>query len=64
MAVNATFRFYEELNDFLKKPYRKKAFIHTFNGLTTVKDAIESMGVPHTEIDLITCRLNRIGRIQ
>jgi len=60
MAVNATFRFYEELNDFLKKPYRKKAFMHTFNGLTTVKDAIESMGVPHTEIDLITVNGNPV----
>jgi uncharacterized protein with PIN domain len=60
MAINATFRFYEELNDFLKRQNRKKTFEHAFNGLTTVKDAIESMGVPHTEVDLITVNGNPV----
>lgn len=54
MPVSASFRFYQELNDFLKKPYRKHRFVITFNGTTTVKDAIESLGVPHTEVDMIT----------
>lgn len=60
MAIHVTFRFYEELNDFLKKQYRKESFHYTFNGLTTVKDAIESLGVPHTEVDLITVNGNPV----
>ncbi|MBN2272788.1 MAG: Mut7-C ubiquitin/RNAse domain-containing protein [Bacteroidales bacterium] len=60
MAINATFRFYEELNDFLKKQYRRHSFTYAFNGVTTVKDAIESMGVPHTEVDLITVNGNPV----
>ncbi|MGQ9798590.1 MAG: Mut7-C RNAse domain-containing protein [Ignavibacterium sp.] len=46
-------RFYEELNDFLPKEKRKKRFTHNFIDRTSVKDLIESLGVPHTEIDLI-----------
>lgn len=49
----ATFRFYEELNDFLPYGKRKSFFPYGFTGNPSVKDAIESMGVPHTEIDLI-----------
>jgi uncharacterized protein with PIN domain/sulfur carrier protein ThiS len=46
-------RFYEELNDFLPEAKRKKRFAHQFIDRTTVKDLIESLGVPHTEVDLI-----------
>lgn len=46
-------RFYEELNDFLPEERRKKLFIHQYKDRTTVKDLIESLGVPHTEVDLI-----------
>jgi uncharacterized protein with PIN domain len=49
----AEFRFYEELNDFLPLTRRKRSFTHGFNGTPTVKDTIEAIGVPHTEIDLI-----------
>jgi uncharacterized protein with PIN domain len=49
----AEFRFYEELNDFLPSARRKHAFTHTFHGTPTVKDTIEALGVPHTEVDLI-----------
>jgi len=48
-----TFRFYEELNDFLTPEKRKRAFSYRFVGTPAVKDAIEAIGVPHTEIDLI-----------
>jgi uncharacterized protein with PIN domain/sulfur carrier protein ThiS len=61
MPVKASFRFYEELNDFLKKQYRKHRFNITFHGATTVKDAIESLGVPHTEVDLITVNGNSVN---
>ncbi len=47
------FRFYEELNDFLPQERKKKLFPLTLNGNPSVKDAIESVGVPHVEVDLI-----------
>ena len=50
---SACFRFYEELNDFLRLNLRKKEQRYTFNGRPAIKDAIEAQGVPHTEIDLI-----------
>jgi uncharacterized protein len=46
-------RFYEELNDFLPEEKRKKKFTHQFIDRASVKDLIESLGVPHTEVDLI-----------
>jgi len=46
-------RFYEELNDFIPKVNKKKRFLHQFIDRTSVKDLIESLGVPHTEVDLI-----------
>lgn len=49
----ASFRFYEELNDFLPQNRRKKRFVHNFIDRTSVKDMIESLGIPHTEVDLI-----------
>jgi uncharacterized protein len=48
-----TFRFYEELNDHLKHDLRKRDIPRYFNNGQTVKDAIEKLGVPHCEIDLI-----------
>ena len=47
------FRFYEELGDFLAPGRRKRSFAHAFDGTPSVKDRIESLGVPHTEVDLI-----------
>ncbi len=49
----AYFRFYEELNDFLPPEKRKNLFEHKFQFKVSVKDMIESLGVPHTEIDMI-----------
>jgi uncharacterized protein with PIN domain len=49
----ATFRFYAELNDFLPRGRRRIAFSHAFQGKISIKDMIESLGVPHTEVDLI-----------
>jgi uncharacterized protein with PIN domain len=49
----AWFRFYEELNDFLPSARKKQSFSYSFSGNPSVKDIIESLGVPHTEIDLI-----------
>jgi len=49
----ATFRFYAELNDFLPPSRRQVPFAHRFDGRVSIKDMIESLGVPHTEVDLI-----------
>jgi len=49
----AYFRFYEELNDFLPQEKRKKLFLYEFNGTPSIKDAVEAIGVPHVEVDLI-----------
>lgn len=49
----ASFRFYAELNDFLAPERAGREFTYTFIDRTTVKDMIESFGVPHTEVDVI-----------
>jgi uncharacterized protein len=49
----AHFRFYEELNEFLPLQKRKTESVYQFNGTPSVKDAIEALGVPHVEVDLI-----------
>jgi uncharacterized protein with PIN domain len=49
----ARFRFYEELNDFLAPARRKCEFPYAFTGTPSVKDAIEAIGVPHAEVDLV-----------
>ena len=48
-----TCRFYEELNDFLPPARRKRDFRSEFKGRESVKDKIEALGVPHTEVDLL-----------
>ncbi|MEW5985927.1 MAG: Mut7-C RNAse domain-containing protein [Chloroflexota bacterium] len=48
-----TLRFYAELNDFLPHRWRQAAFVHEFKGRPSVKDLLEAVGAPHTEIDLI-----------
>jgi uncharacterized protein with PIN domain len=53
ITKRAWFRFYAELNDFLPSEMRMVAFEHRFIDFGPVKDMIESLGVPHTEIDLI-----------
>ena len=57
----AIFRFYEELNDFLPPECRKRAFPHRFRGSPSVKDVIEAIGVPHTEIDVILVDGRSVG---
>ena len=51
--LHARFRFYTELNDFLPPERRFTEFTYEFLDIATVKDRIESFGVPHTEVDLI-----------
>jgi hypothetical protein len=49
----ATFRFYAELNDFLSPEKRQQTIRYAFNGSPAIKDAIEALGVPHVEVDLV-----------
>jgi len=55
------FRFYEELNDFLPEGRRKRDFTVEVDRARSVKEAIESVGVPHTEVDLILVDGHSVG---
>src|SRR5262245_30662108 len=51
--MKVSFRFYAQLNDFLAPARRGTRFVHVLRNVTSVKDAIEALGVPHPEVDLI-----------
>lgn len=61
MSKTIRIRFYEELNDFLSRERKKKTFLHTCAGNPTIKDIIESLGVPHVEVDLILAGGRPVG---
>jgi uncharacterized protein with PIN domain/sulfur carrier protein ThiS len=61
MQGRATIRFYEELNDFLPPHLRKETFSARFQPGDTVKALIESLGVPHTEVDLVLVNGESVG---
>lgn len=46
-------RFYGDLNDFLLPARRRNCFVHSIKEPASVKDIIESLGVPHPEVELI-----------
>jgi len=47
--ATATFRFHGELADFIAREHRGVAFDYACARAATIKHAIESLGVPHTE---------------
>ena len=55
------FRFYEELNDFLPEQFFKEIYPFSFSGTPSVKNIIETIGVPHTEVDLIIVDGKSVG---
>lgn len=59
--VSATFRFYEELNDFLPAERRRQAFTCPCARAATVKHMIEALGVPHTEVELVLLNGESVG---
>jgi len=59
--ITATFRFYEELNDFLPKHRRKVDFETKFEGKRSVKEMVDALGVPPSEIDLILANGRSVG---
>lgn len=50
---HARFRFYGSLNDFLPPHRQRSEFSRYIKDRSSIKDAIEALGVPHPEIDLI-----------
>jgi uncharacterized protein with PIN domain len=57
----ATFRFYEELNDFLAPERRGREFRALRARAATTKHMIEALGVPHTEVELILVNGKSVG---
>jgi uncharacterized protein with PIN domain len=51
--ARALFRFYEELNDFLPVAQHKRDIEQVFAPPVPVRHLIETLGVPHTEVEVI-----------
>jgi uncharacterized protein len=51
--TQVSFHFHAELNDFLPAQRKDLRFAYTFKHRASIKDMIEALGVPHTEVDLI-----------
>jgi uncharacterized protein with PIN domain len=54
-------RFYAELNDFLPEVKKQVMYSYSFWGAPSIKDIIESEGIPHTEVDLILANGKSVG---
>lgn len=59
--ATATFRFYEELNDFLAPERRGREFAARCARAATTKHMIEACGVPHTEVELVLVNGESVG---
>ena len=59
--VTATFRFYEELNDFLAPERRGHEFVRACARAATTGHMIEALGVPHTEVELVLVNGESVG---
>ncbi len=59
--VTASFRFYEELNDFLAPDRRGRTFSCRCARAATTKHMIEALGVPHTEVELVLVNGESVG---
>ncbi len=53
MATHVQIQFFAELNDFVAVDKRRQAFDFAFIKARSIKDLIESIGIPHTEVDVI-----------
>jgi uncharacterized protein with PIN domain/sulfur carrier protein ThiS len=60
-VVTATFRFYEELNDFLPPERRGQEITSPCARAATTKHMIEALGVPHTEVELVLVNGESVG---
>jgi len=50
---HAGFRFYAQLKDFLAPERARNGVEHRFDGNPAIKDVIEALGIPHTEVKRI-----------
>jgi uncharacterized protein with PIN domain len=57
----AIFRFHGSLNDFLAAGRREADIEYTFEVRPAVKDAVEAIGVPHPEVDLVLVGGRSVG---
>ena len=53
MTGQVYIRFYAELNELLPSSHRNSGFSYPIKKSRSVKDLIEAIGVPHTEVDLV-----------
>jgi uncharacterized protein len=51
--LSVSVRFYGELNDFLPAAQRQATLVCGLESSTSIKDLVETLGVPHPEIDLL-----------
>jgi len=61
MTEKATFHFHDSLNFFLPKRQKKQPVQHSFSWKASVKDMVESLGVPHPEVDLLLVNEQSVG---
>ncbi len=57
----AWFRFVNGLNDFLKPGLKNQMLKYCFRDAPAIKDAIEALGVPHTEVGAILVNQETVG---
>ncbi|MGM0986950.1 MAG: Mut7-C RNAse domain-containing protein [Pseudomonadota bacterium] len=58
---HAAFRFHDRLNDFLPPAWRGEPLSRDVSRRAAIKDVIESLGVPHTEVDVILVDGTSVG---
>jgi uncharacterized protein with PIN domain len=51
---SAMFRFYDDINFFISKENQNNDISYNFEGNPSIKDCIEAIGVPHTEIEAVS----------
>jgi uncharacterized protein len=61
MEYSATFCFHKSLNDFLSNSLKGSVIAYNFNGAPAIKDAIEAIGIPHTEVRMIVVNNHAVG---
>ena len=64
MNNRATFLFHDNLNDFLRPREKNNWTRYPFSGSPAVKDAIEAIGIPHPEVDVILINNIPAGLLQ
>ncbi|KAA3663837.1 MAG: twitching motility protein PilT [Chloroflexi bacterium] len=55
MAYQISIQFFADLNFFLRSEQRERPFLTLLYPPVTIKHIIESLGVPHTEVEAIVC---------